>query len=189
MKDPLAKYSLLVDLIGMAMILVVGIVGYFIGFCDGKDSVVPSDVVRTDTIRTTDTIKLPAPPPDTVTKTITKVVQVSLADVEVDTDVDSVRVTLPYEQHLAQLGDVADVWYSGYDAKIDSAIIYKRQQTIIEQHYIEQQARANIIGIGAGVMDASLMYLRRIGSVYVGFSAGTTYDGQATARGIVGFQF
>ena len=149
----------------------------------------PEPTVVRDTIRTTDTIQLPAPPPDTVTKTITKVVQVPLTDVEVDTDVDSARVTLPFEQHHAQLGDVADLWYSGYQAKIDSATIYKHQQTVIEQHYITEPSKPNIIGIEAGTRDASVMYLRQLGSFYVGISAGSTYEGQATAKGIVGIRF
>jgi hypothetical protein len=149
----------------------------------------PEPTVVRDTIRTTDTIQLPAPPPDTVTKTITKVVQVPLTDVEVDTDVDSARITLPFEQHHAQLGDVADVWYSGYDAKIDSATIYKHQQTVIEQHYITQPAPSNIIGLEAGAKDASLLYIHRFGKVHVGFSAGSTYEGQPTARGFIGIQF
>ena len=149
----------------------------------------PEPTVVRDTIRTTDTIQLPAPPPDKVTKTITKVVKVPLTDVEVDTDVDSARITLPFEQHHAQLGDVADVWYSGYDAKIDSATIYKHQQTVIEQHYITQPAPSNIIGLEAGAKDASLLYIHRFGKVHVGFSAGSTYEGQPTARGFIGIQF
>jgi hypothetical protein len=189
MKDSLAKYSILCDLIAMAMILGVGIVGYNIGYVHGKRSVVPTEVVETDTIRTTDTIKLPAPPPDTVTKTITKIVQVPLTDVEVDTNVDSARITLPFEQHHAQLGDVADVWYSGYQAKIDSAVVYKHKQTVIERHYITKPAPSNIIGIEAGTMYASVMYMRQLGAFYVGISAGSTYEGQATASGIVGIRF
>ena len=161
-----------------------------LGIRIGRASVEPPEptIVR-DTIRKTDTVRIPAPPPDTVTKTITKVVQVPLTDVEVDTDVDSARITLPFEQHHAQLGDVADVWYSGYDAKIDSATIYKHQQTVIEQHYITPPAKPNIIAVEAGTKDASIMYMRQFGSFYVGISAGTTYEGTATAKGIVGFRF
>lgn len=188
MRETLVKYSILLGGV-LVLMLVAGILGGIIGFGHGKRSVVPLEVVKTDTIRTTDTIQLPAPPPDTVTKTITKVVQVPLTDVEVAPDVDSARITLPFEQHHAQLGDVADVWYSGYDAKIDSAAIYKHQQTVIEQHYITQPAPSNIIGLEAGAKDASIMYLRQLGSFYVGISAGSTYGGTATARGVVGFRF
>lgn len=147
----------------------------------------PEPTVVRDTIRTTDTIQLPAPPPDTVTKTITKVKKVPLHDTI--TLVDSAWVELAYEQHFSRLGDVADVWYSGYDAKIDSATIYKHQQTVIEQHYITQPAPSNIIGLEAGAKDASLLYIHRFGKVHVGFSAGSTYEGQPTARGFIGIQF
>ena len=161
-----------------------------LGIRIGRASVEPPEptIVR-DTIRETDTVRLPAPPPDTVTKTEYKTVLVPLNDVEVDTDVDSARVTLPFEQHHAQLEDVADVWYSGYDAKIDSAIVYKHRQTVIEQHYITPPAKPNIIAVEAGTKDASIMYMRQFGSFYVGISAGTTYEGTATAKGIVGFRF
>lgn len=147
----------------------------------------PEPTVVRDTIRTTDTIQLPAPPPDTVTKTVTKVVKVPLHDTI--TLVDSVWVELAYEQHFSRLDDVADVWYSGYDAKIDSAVIYKHQQTVIEQHYITQPAPTNIIGLEAGAKDASLLYIRRMGQLHVGFSAGCTYEGAPTARGFIGFHF
>ena len=149
----------------------------------------PEPTVVRDTIRTTDTIQLPAPPPDTVTKTITKVVQVPLTDVEKAPGVDSAQVALPFEQHHATLEDVAEVWYSGYQAQIDSAIVYKHQQTIIEQHYINPKEPTNFIGLEAGIKDASLVYMHRFGSFYVGISAGATYEGTATARGIVGFRF
>lgn len=186
MKDTFLRYS--VVLIGaLVLMLVAGILGGIIGYGHGKRSVAPTEVVKTDTIRTTDTVRLPAPPPDTVTQTKTKTVKVPLHDTV--TLVDSVWVDLPFEQHFARLDSVADVWYSGYDAKIDSATIYKHQQTVIEQHYITPPAKPNIIAVEAGTKDASIMYMRQFGSFYVGISAGTTYEGTATAKGIVGFRF
>ena len=157
-----------------------------LGIRIGRASVEPPTIVR-DTIRTTDTIKLPAPPPDTVTMTKIKVKKVPLHDTI--TLVDSAWVKLAYEQHFAHLDSVADLWYSGYDAKIDSAVIYKHRQTIVEKHYITQPAKPNIIAVEAGTKDASIMYMRQFGSFYVGISAGTTYEGTATAKGIVGFRF
>ena len=186
MKEKFLKYSMAFAAMLILMLIAFSL-GCLVGYYKGKESFVP----ETDTIviHTTDTLRLPAPPPDTVTKTITKIVQVPLTDVEVDTDVDSARITLPFEQHHAQLGDVADVWYSGYQAKIDSATIYKHQQTVIEQHYITEPSKPNIIGIEAGAKDASILYLRQLGSFYVGISAGSTYEGTATAKGFVGFRF
>lgn len=147
----------------------------------------PEPTIVRDTIIRTDTVRLPAPPPDTVTQTKTKTVKVPLHDTV--TLVDSVWVDLPFEQHFARLDSVADVWYSGYQAQIDSAIVYKHRQTIIEQHYINPKEPTNFIGLEAGIKDASLVYMHRLGSFYVGISAGATYEGTATARGIVGFRF
>lgn len=151
------------------------------GKAQGEPTVIRDTIIRTDTVR------LPAPPPDTVTQTKTKTVKVPLHDTV--TLVDSVWVDLPFEQHFARLDSVADVWYSGYQAQIDSAIVYKHRQTIIEQHYINPKEPTNFIGLEAGTKDASLVYMHRFGSFYVGISAGATYEGTATARGIVGFRF
>lgn len=187
MKEKFLKYSmafaamLILMLIAFSLGGLVGLVGYY----KGKESFVPE--TETIVIHTTDTLRLPASPPDTVTLTKVKTVKVPLHDTV--TLVDSVWVDLPFEQHFARLDSVADVWYSGYDAKIDSAIIYKHQQTIIEQHYITEPSKPNIIGIEAGARDASVMYMRQLGSFYVGISAGSTYEGTATAKGVVGIRF
>ena len=174
-------------LIELAIALFVAVSLFAVGFSIGVKTKHYEPTIVCDTIRTTDTVRLPAPPPDTVTKTVTKVKKVPLYITTTDTVVDSVLVRLPFEQHYAMLEDVADVWYSGYEAKIDSAVVYKHQQTIIETRYIEQQGKYNIIGVEAGTKDISLMYLRRFGSsFYAGFSAGCTYDGNATARGGIG---
>lgn len=186
MKDTFLRYSVVLGG-ALLLMLVAGILGGIIGYGHGKRSVVPTEVVKTDTIRTTDTIKLPAPPPDTVTLTKVKTVKVPLHDTV--TLVDSVWVDLPFEQHFARLDSVADVWYSGYDAKIDSATIYKHQRTIVERHYITQPAKPNIIAVEAGAKDASVMYMQQLGAFYVGISAGSTYEGHATAKGIVGIRF
>ena len=186
MKDTFVRYSIVL-LGALVLMLVAGILGGIIGYGHGKRSSAPKEVVKTDTIRTTDTIKLPAPPPDTVTLTKVKTVKVPLHDTV--TLVDSVWVDLPYEQHFARIDSVADVWYSGYDAKIDSATIYKHQRTVVERHYITEPSKPNIIGIEAGYRDASVMYMRQLGAFYVGISAGSTYEGQPTARGFIGIQF
>lgn len=186
--DEKVKQRLLI--LGALLLLV--LVAYIAGNKKGYD-MARSEIkeeVRTDTIIRTDTVRLPAPPPDTVTQTKTKTVKVPLHDTV--TLVDSVWVDLPFEQHFARLDSVADVWYSGYQAQIDSAIVYKHRQTIIEQHYINPnntKEPTNFIGLEAGIKDASLVYMHRFGSFYVGISAGATYEGTATARGIVGFRF
>ena len=119
----------------LLLMLVSGLLGGIVGYNRGKtgcQGVEPDTIV----LHTTDTIILTEKIHDTITKTYWKTIQVPLTVVEVDTVVDSVRVTLPYERHFASLDSVADVWYSGYDAKIDSAVVYKHTTTqIIRQPY------------------------------------------------------
>lgn len=142
-----------------------------------------------DTIRETDTVTIVEAQTDTVIRIVSRPYLVAIHDTIRETHIrtDSIWVTLPYEHHYYEQPDTLQLWYSGFDAKIDSAIVYAHQQTIIERHY-ERQPN-NVIGITAGARDASVMYMRRFGNFYAGFSAGTTYEGQPTARGVVGLQF
>lgn len=137
----------------------------------------------------TETKTIPSPP-DTVTLTHTKVVKVPLHDTVTKTLVDSVWVSLPFEQHFANLDDVADVWYSGFQAKIDSAVVYKRTITEIIRQPYEMKPPPNLVMVQAGITDASLTYMHRLGrSVWLGASAGSTYTGIPSARASIGFQF
>lgn len=133
------------------LMLVAGILGGIIGYGHGKRSFAPTEVVKTDTIRTTDTIKLHAPPPDTVTLTKVKTVKVPIHDTV--TLVDSVWIDLPFEQHFARIGKVADVWFSGYDAKIDSAVAYEHHTTEIVNHIAEVSKMPRLTaGVGCGAI-------------------------------------
>lgn len=129
-------------------------------------------------------------PPDVIVKIKDKIVYVPLTVVEMDTTADSAKVTLPFEQHFAQLDDVADVWYSGFQAQIDSAVVYKRTVTEIIRQPYEVKPPPNLVMVQAGITDASLTYMHRLGrSVWLGASAGSTYTGIPSARVSVGFQF
>lgn len=107
-----------------------------------------------DTTWFTLTEEIPVPsPPDTVYKTEYKTVKVPLHDTIAL--VDSVWVTLPFERHFSRLDSVADVWYSGYEAKIDSARVYKHTvvQVVTQNQveYIYKMPRLTL-DIGAGAM-------------------------------------
>lgn len=133
----------------LLLILVSGLLGGIVGYNNGKAGcrgVEPDTIV----LHTTDTITLTEKIHDTVTKTYYKTIQVPFSVVEVDTVVDSVRVTLPFERHFASLDSVADVWYSGYDAKIDSAVVYKHTTTqIIHQPYEVARMPRLTLDVGA----------------------------------------
>ena len=70
---------------------------------------------------------------------------------DTDTIHDSILVVLPYEHHQADLEDVATVWYSGYDTKIDSALVYKHHTTqIIHQPYEVFKTPRLTVDLGVG---------------------------------------
>ena len=175
-----------------AACLALSLLSFLAGMLEGRTmrgSTPAEQTVSRDTIIITDTVFVPSPS-DTVVKTISKVVMVPVHTAANDIGVDSVPVLLPFDQHFTRLGDVADVWYSGFQASIDSARIYNRYLTVIEKHHTQASPTpANIVAIEAGPRDASLLYIRRFGTIYAGLSAGCTYAGEATARGFLGFQF
>ena len=168
----------------LLLILFAGLLGGFIGYdkglahCEGLPG---PDTVR---IEHWDTTYIPSPP-SVVTNTVTKTVKVPVHD----TVHDSVWVDLPFEQRYSRLEDVADVWYSGYDAQIDSAYVYKYHTYEIVHNTTVEPAAKNMVMVTAGAKDASLSYLRRIGPVWIGAAAGYTYDGTPTVRGSLGLNF
>lgn len=124
---------------------------YRYGYNRGTKSVrpLPADTV---VVNHTDTFCVTLPP-DTVTQVYYKTVRVPQDALEADDVVDSIGVTLPYERHFASLDSVADVWYSGYDARIDSAVVYKRYTTqIIRQPYEVAKMPVLTLDLGAGAM-------------------------------------
>ena len=108
----------------------------------------------TDTIRihTTDTLRI-ASVPDTVTTTVTRYVSVPVYIRDTDTIREPVTVPLPFEQHFASIGKVADVWFSGYQARIDSAVAYEHHTTeIIRQPYEVPKMPRLTAGVGCGAI-------------------------------------
>lgn len=104
----------------------------------------------TVTIHHWDTIFLPSPP-DTINSVEEKPYPVPYYIKDTDTIHDSILVVLPYEHHQADLEDVATVWYSGYDTKIDSALVYKHHTTqIIHQPYEVFKTPRLTVDLGVG---------------------------------------
>jgi len=139
------KILLLAVLLAMGLMLA----SFFAGWKVRGEKIQPP-VADTISIHTVDTLRIVEEIHDTTVLTYYKTIQVPLTIVEVDTVVDSVRVTLPFERHFAKLEDVADVWYSGYEAKIDSAVVYKHTTTqIIHQPYEVVKMPRLTLGLGA----------------------------------------
>lgn len=126
-----------IKILALAILLEAGLMlaSFFAGWKIRGEKMPLVPVADTVRIHTVDTVKVVEEIHDTTILTYYKTIQVPFSVVEVDTVVDSARVTLPYERHFASLDSVADVWYSGYDAKIDSAVVYKHHTTEIVNHF------------------------------------------------------
>ena len=172
----------------LLLVVMAGLLGGIIGYDKGKQSA--SVVPKHDTIRITKTEKhFIVSPPDTVTQTKIKYVPVPEYIHDKDTIFDTIMVKLPFEQHFTKLADVADVWFSGFEPRIDSAITYRHHTTEIIYQTIQEPSPKNMISVTAGAVDASAGYMHRFGPIWLGASAGYTYDGTPTVRGTIGYQF
>ena len=109
-----------------------------------------------DTIRihTTDTLRI-ASVPDTVTNIVTRYVSVPVYVRDTDTIFEPVMVPIPIEHHFTRIGEVADVWFSGYQARIDSAVAYEHHTTEIVNHVIDANKMPRLTaGVGCGAIYA-----------------------------------
>lgn len=126
-------------------------VSFFTGY-HVRDRQIQPPVADTITIDHWDTTYLPSPP-DTITSEEKIPVPVPYYIKETDTVHDSVLVVLPYEHHHAQVDSLLDIWYSGYQAKIDSIVAYKHLTTqIIKQPYEVSKMPNLTLDLGAGAM-------------------------------------
>ena len=142
-----SKIALIFALVMLGLLVVSFIVGYHVR--DGQIQPPVADTVRIDHW---DTTYIPSPP-DTIKSVEEKPVPVPYYIKDTDTVHDSVLVVLPFEHHFAQLDSVADIWFSGYQTKIDSAIVYKHYLTqIIKQPYEVTKPPRLTLDLGAGAM-------------------------------------
>lgn len=135
--------------IALLLAAMLTLVGFFAGwsFRGHRQQPPVSDTIR---IHTVDTFRLPAPHPDTVTSIVTRYVSVPVYVSDTDTIREPVVVPLPFERRFARLEDVAEVWYSGFQPRIDSAVVYRHQLTeIVRQPY--EVTRLPPLGIELGV--------------------------------------
>lgn len=179
-----ARHIALVAVLAMMLALAGGVAGWAM-----RGERIAPPVTDTIVIHTVDTLRI-ASVPDTVTNIVTRYVSVPVYIRDTDTIVEEVMVPIPIEHHFSRIGEVADVWFSGYQARIDSAVAYQQHTTEIVHDRVEARQLPNLVTLNAGMSDASLTYMRRMGvRVWVGASAGTTYTGIPTARVSVGIQF
>lgn len=189
MNESVMKKVMIAVVVAIAIIAL--LIGGRIGFHIGREApvaILPDTIV----LHTVDTLRVQSPP-DTITSVVVKKLRVPVVQIIHDTIhdivVDSADISLPFEQHHIKVEDVADVWVNGYGVTVDSCVAYRPHTTEIVNHTISTPQPKNMVIATAGAKDASLGYMRRFGPVWVGVSAGYTYDGTPTVRGSLGYQF
>lgn len=134
--------------------LLVAILGGVAGWCMRGARIQPQvpPVPDTTWFTLTDTVTLVGPR-DSLTRIVWKPYPVHDTTFIVhDTATDSIFVKLPYEHRHLHCPDTLDVWYSGVDTHIDSAMVYVYNTTEIINHYTEIKKTPRLtadVGVGA----------------------------------------
>ena len=181
------KYVVALVVLSVLMMMAGGLLCGLLGYEKGKTANRPQIIV-TDTV--IDTVTIVEAHTDTLIRFVSKPYAVTVIDTVTNTILKSDTVYLPYEHRFWSDPGVMGIWYSGTDPSIDSARAYNR--TIVEQRMTESKIpdHKNMAGVNAGNADASLFYLHRLGKrLWLGASAGYTYDGTPTARGVESLSF
>ena len=105
-----------------------------------------------------------------------------------DTIHDTAYILIPISSYHFD-NDLADVWCRGYDVTLDSLRVHMKETIIENTVTIREPSYCNMIGVDAGLYDASIIYIRSVGRLSLGISAGYTFDRHATARGLIGYNF
>lgn len=182
------KYVFALVVLSVLMMMAGGLLGGLLGYEKGKNANRPQIIVNDTVI--IDTVTIVETRTDTLIRFVGKPYAVPVIDTATNTILKSDTVYLPYEHRFWSDPGVMDIWYSGIDPSIDSARAYNR--TIVEQHITESTVpdHKNMTGVVAGAADASVFYLHRFGKrLWLGASAGYTYDGIPTARGVASLSF
>lgn len=140
-----ARHIALVVVLAVMLALAGGVAGWSMRGARIEPST--PDTIR---IHTTDTLRI-ASVPDIITNTVTRYVSVPVYVRDTDTIFEPVLVPIPIEHHFARIGEVADVWFSGYQARIDSAVAYEHHTTEIVNHVIDANKMPRLTaGVGCG---------------------------------------
>lgn len=103
-----------------------------VSFCSGwsmRGKRIPPPTTDTIVKVRIDTVTLVEPRIDTLIRIVDRLYPVTVHDTIVKGD--TLYIMLPYEHRYYALPDTLEVWYSGVDPKIDSAIVYAHHTTEI----------------------------------------------------------
>ena len=124
---------------------------YIVCMCKRISNPIETEIVYIDTVVVHDTVyyKQPIPVDSIVIKYVTKTLEVA-PNVEKDTTaLDSIEVNVPITQKEYNSPDYR-IWISGYMTNLDSAYIYRKNQTLTISPIKTKQPRFSV-GIQAGM--------------------------------------
>jgi len=181
MKDIIRHILIFLILLAVAVLF-----GYVVGY-NAKDKELATG---TDTSTHVNVIQRDSVVYNFITKdsTIIDWHQKPIEHFSIDTVHDTAYIVIPIRGYYFS-NELADVWCSGYDVTLDSLRVHQTETMITETVTVKEPTYRNFIGAEVGYLDASVLYIRSAGRMSFGFSAGYTYDRQATARGIIGWRF
>lgn len=133
--------------------ILIALLGGVAGWCmrgGGEKQTQPPPIPDTTWFTLTDTVTLVGPR-DSLTRIVWKPYPVHDTCFITRHTTDSVFIMLPYEHRHLHRPDTLDVWYSGVDARIDSATVYFHHTTeLIRQPYEVFKTPRLTAGVGCG---------------------------------------
>lgn len=149
-----ARHIAIVAVLAILVALLGGVAGWCLRGNMRGEKKHPLPVADTVVITRTDTVTLVGPR-DTLVRIAWKPYPVAVHDTTfvIRHTTDSIFVMLPYEHRHLHRPDTLDVWYSGVDARIDSATVYYHHTTeLIRQPYEVPKMPRLAAGVGCGAI-------------------------------------
>jgi hypothetical protein len=145
-----------IKILALALMLAAGLMlaSFAAGWCmrGENNRQQPPPVPDTTWFTLTDTVTLVGPR-DSLTRIVWKPYPVHDTTFVIRHTTDSVFVMLPYEHRHLHRPDTLDVWYSGVDARIDSATVYYHHTTEIVHHLPDVRKMPRLTaGVGCGAI-------------------------------------
>ena len=145
-----ARYIAIVAVLAIIVALLGGVAGWCLRGNMRGEKKQPPPVPDTTWFTLTDTVTLVGPR-DSLTRIVWKPYPVHDTCFIIRHTTDSIFIMLPYEHRHLHRPDTLDVWYSGVDARIDSATVYYHHTTEVVNHFADVSKMPRLTaGVGCG---------------------------------------
>lgn len=143
-----ARHIAIVAVLAILIAFIGGVAGWCMRGENNRQQ--PPPVPDTTWFTLTDTVTLVGPR-DSLTRIVWKPYPVHDTTFVIRHTTDSIFIMLPYEHRHLHRPDTLDVWYSGVDARIDSATVYYHHITEVINHFADVSKMPRLTaGVGCG---------------------------------------